>query len=78
MAGKQSLQRSAVQKVWDVNTELGDSLSSNDHVYERALSVHSLRSDPANKVSYKTSAFGERSTHVENRSEYLSPQSFEQ
>lgn len=64
------MQKSAVQKVWSVNTEISDHLSHST-VYEKPMSVNSTPND-ALKYSYKASVFGDASTYIDNKkSEYI-------
>ncbi len=65
VSDKRNIQRGVVERVYDVNSELCDSLSHHEEYFPRAYSVNSLRGNHLEEL-HKTSGFGEGSTHIEH------------
>jgi hypothetical protein len=70
VSDKRNVQRSGVERVYEVNSELCDNLSHHEEDFPRAYSVNSLRGNRVEEL-HKTSGFGEGSTHIEHgKSQY--------
>jgi hypothetical protein len=73
VSDKRNVQKGAVQRVYDVNSELCGDLTQ-EYEFPRALSVNSLPGHHAEELQ-KTSVFGEASTYIEHgKSQYESEQ----